>query len=79
MFQALLSILFFDIYFGLYLGLERDHAHNLGLELPEVPPTTYDPPGYQKWPYKPAWALSIWPGHFHFGLGIFIFAWALSF
>ena len=42
------------------LGLAPDP--DLGLELLEVPPTACDLPGYQKWPHKPAWAFSFWPG-----------------
>ena len=48
--------------FGLAPDLDLHHDPDLGLELLEVPPTACDLPGYQKWPYKPAWAFSFWPG-----------------
>ena len=48
--------------FCLAPDLVLHHDPDLGLELLEVPPTACDLPGYQKWPYKPAWAFSFWPG-----------------
>ena len=51
---------FFSRKFG--LAPDLDLHHDPDRELLEVPPTACDLPGYQKWPYKPAWAFSFWPG-----------------